>query len=445
MSARPGSVRTRLLVALLAGLAVAAIALAVATTIRTGHEIGEVFDANLAQNASLLAMRIGEEGDEIDTEHAPLPHKYAKPLSFQVWKRGTRLLLHSADAPDERLSERLEGFSTVTQGGRDWRVFSTWDAKREHLVQVRDAVAARRHVIVDIVKALATPLAIAVPLIALLVWFSVGRAFRPLARVGEALSRRDPGYLEPLEGDVPREIAPLVGRLNALLARVKSSLEAERRFAGDAAHELRTPLAALRAQLQVAQGARDEAERERALAQALAAGERATHVVEQLLTLARLDQQAWKEQAQPFDLHRVVAEAIAERAPLAGAKRIALALEGATGLRAHGHAGLAAIAAGNLIDNAIRYSPPGTEIVVSVAAEGAKVLLRVVDQGPGIPAGRRQEALSRFARLDTQVAEGSGLGLSIVARVAELHGTPLALGDGPAGRGLDARLAFPAA
>lgn len=442
---RAGSVRAKLIATLLAGLAVAALAVAIATALKADHEVAEVFDASLAQNASLLVMRIGEEVDEIETEHAPVLHKYAKPLSFQVWKRGRKLLLHSADAPDEKLSDTLEGFSTVDQGGREWRVFSLWDAKREYLVQVRSAVADRRHVIVDIMKALAKPLAIGLPVIALLVWFAVGLAFRPLARVGEELARRDPNYLEPLEGDVPREIAPLVARLNGLLARVKSSLEGERRFASDAAHELRTPLAALRAQLQVAQGAADAAGRDRAIAQALAAGERATHVVEQLLTLARLDHQAWKDEAQPFDLHRVAAEAIAERAALAGTKRIELALEGPPGLRARGHAGLAAIAAGNLVDNAIRYSPPGTEVVVSVVADGEKILLRVVDQGPGIPAGRREEALSRFARLDTQVAEGSGLGLSIVARVAELHGSPLALGDGPGGRGLEALIAFPAA
>lgn len=441
---RAGSVRARLLATLLAGLALAAIAVAAATAIKADHEVAEVFDANLAQNASLLVMRLGEEIDEIETEHAPVLHKYSKPLSFQVWKRGTRLLLHSADAPDAKLSGKLEGFSTVEHGGRAWRVFSVWDPKREYLVQVRSAVDDRRHVIADIVKALAKPLVIALPLVALLVWVAVGLAFRPLERVGAELSRRDPGFLEPLEGDVPREIAPLVARLNALLARVKSSLEGERRFASDAAHELRTPLAALRAQLQVAQGAREDAERDRAIAQALAAGERATHVVEQLLTLARLDHQAWKDAAEPFDLHRVAAEAIAGRAAGAAAKRIELALEGPAGLTARGHAGLAAIAVGNLVDNAIRYSPPDTEVTVHLSTEGPRALLRVVDQGPGIPADRRAEALSRFTRLDTQAAEGSGLGLSIVARVAELHGLPLALADGPAGRGLEATLAFPA-
>jgi len=445
VSALRGSVRARLIAILLAGLAVVWIAVAAATAIEADHEVGEVFDAHLAQNASLLAMRVGEEVDEIDTEHAPVLHKYAKPLSFQVWKRGRKLLLHSADAPDTPFSAQDRGFSTVTADGREWRVFSLWDAKGEYLVQVRDAVGERRHLIVDILKGLATPVAIALPLLALFVWFAVGRAFRPLARVSDEISRRDPGYLAPLEGDVPSEVAPLVARLNALLARVQSSLDGERRFTSDAAHELRTPLAALRAQLQVAQGATGAAEREHALERALAAGDRATRVVEQLLTLARLEHSAWREAARPFDLRRIAAEAIAERAERARGARVELALEGEASAEAVGHAGLAAIALGNLLDNAIRHSPPDTTVSVALSREAGRIAARVRDQGPGIPRARREEALGRFTRLDDDAREGSGLGLSIVARIAELHGAPLSLGEGPGGPGLEATLRFPAA
>ena len=445
MSALRGSVRARLIAILLAGLTLVWIAVAVATAIEADHEVGEVFDAHLAQNASLLAMRVGEEVDEIDTEHAPALHKYAKPLSFQVWKRGRKLLLHSADAPDTPFSAQDRGFSTVTADGREWRVFSLWDAKGEYLVQVRDAVRERRHLIVDIVKGLAKPVAVALPLLALFVWFAVGRAFRPLARVSDEISRRDPGYLAPLEGDVPSEVAPLVARLNALLARVQASLDGERRFTSDAAHELRTPLAALRAQLQVAQGATAPAEREHALDRALAAGDRATRVVEQLLTLARLEHNAWREVARPFDLRRVASEAIAERAERAGAARVELALEGEASAQAIGHAGLASIALGNLLDNAIRHSPPDATVSVALSREAGLFAARVRDQGPGIPPARRAEALGRFTRLDDEAREGSGLGLSIVARIAELHGAPLSLGEGPGGLGLEATLRFPAA
>ncbi|HEX4944764.1 MAG TPA: ATP-binding protein [Usitatibacteraceae bacterium] len=440
-----GSVRGRLIAILLTGLAVVWLGATVATVIEADHEVEEVFDAHLAQKASLLALRVGEEMEEIDTEHAPVLHKYAKPLSFQVWKHGTKLLLHSADAPDMRFSPDESGFSVVTFDDRDWRVFSLWDAKHEHLVQVRDAIKERRHVMVDIMEALAMPLAVALPLFALLVWFAVGRALRPLARVSDEISRRDPKYLAPLEGEVPSEIAPLVGRLNALLARVQSSLDGERRFTSDAAHELRTPLAALRAQLQVAQGAADAAGRDRAIANALAAGERATHLVEQLLTLARLEHSAWQAVAAPFDLHRVAAEAIGQRAPQALARRIELSLEGEAGAMAMGHAGLAAIAVGNLLDNAIRYSPADTAVTVAVARDGGRAILSVRDEGPGIPAGRREDALRRFTRPEDSGTEGSGLGLSIVARIAELHGAALQLGDAAGGKGLVATLRFPAA
>ncbi len=445
MSPAPWSVRARLLAILLAGLALVWGAATVATVLEADHELQEVFDARLAQVASVLALRLGDEEEAVDLEHAPVLHRYAKPLSFQVWKHGTRLMLHSADAPDEPFSATTQGFSTVRLNGREWRVFSLRGADGEHTVQVREAARDRRHLLMDIGAAVARPLLFALPLFALLVWVAVGRSLRPLARVGDEIARRDPSRLAPIEGPVPAEIASLVGRLNALFARLSSAMEGERRFTADAAHELRTPLAALRAQLQVAQGATDGGERDRAIARALAAGERATHVVEQLLVLARLEHDAWREAAAAFDLHRVAADALAERAAQAHARRIELSLEGEPATMAAGHAGLAAIALGNLVDNAIRYSPPDTAVTIALSREPGRAVAAVRDQGPGIAPGRREEALRRFARLGDGEADGSGLGLSIVARIAELHGADLRLEDGPGGRGLAASLAFPAA
>lgn len=435
------SVRGRLLAILLGGLVVAWVAAAVALAVKADHEIEEVLDAQLAQKAAILALRADDDEEAIDTEHAPALHKYAKRLSFQVWKRGTRLVLHSADAGGERFSGEESGFSTVDSGGRRWRVFSLWDGERKYLVQVRDSLRDRDHLVLDILAALAWPLGVALPALALLVWVSVGSSLRPLARVGEEIARRDPAYLEPIAGEVPAEIGPLVARLNALLARVRSSLDGERRFTSDAAHELRTPLAALRAQLQVAQGAGDAASRDRAIANALLAGDRATRLVEQLLTLARVEQGAWKAAAAPFGLRQAAAEAISQRAGAAAAKRAVVSLEGEEPATVTGHEGLAVVAIGNLVDNAIRYGPEGGAVSVRIERSGAGYAVRVADEGPGIPASRREAALRRFTRLEGAAGEeGSGLGLSIVSRIAELHGGTLELRDGPGGRGLEAVL-----
>lgn len=436
-----GSMRRRLLFTLLGGVTLVWLAAAAVTAWETRSEMQELLDAHLAQSAALLTAQVGEDIDEVELEHVPTLHKYARNVAFQIWS-GNKLLLHSPDAPAQRLSSAKEGFSDVTVGQRSWRVFSHWDAKQKYLVQVGEAVDARDHLAGKVLEKLVQPLLIALPLLGLLVWLAVGRALRPVDRIGAALAQRDPRYLEPIDADVPKEIVPLVERLNSLLERVRSSLESERQFTSDAAHELRTPLAALKTQLQVAQGASENGERAQAIARALAAGDRATRLVEQLLTLARLEHDAWKRQAETVDLHAAAAQVLAESAQTAAEKNIRLSLEGAPGLTITGHSGLLAILLRNLVDNALRYSPPHTEIDVRVGRTAEGIVLDVQDQGPGIPAAERENALRRFHRLEGAEAGGSGLGLSIVARIAQLHNAQLELLEGSEGRGLMARLRF---
>ncbi|MEW6131581.1 MAG: ATP-binding protein [Pseudomonadota bacterium] len=437
-----GSVRRRLLLVLLGGVALVWLAAAAVTAWETRAEMQELLDAHLAESAALLAAQVGHEIDEAELEHVENLHKYARNETFQIWEGGDKLLLHSPDAPDTRLSPKDEGFADVVFHGRSWRVFSHWDAGHEYLVQVGEATDARDRLAGEVLEKLVQPLAIALPLLGLLVWFGVGGALKPVERIGEALARRDPKYLAPIEGEVPREIAPMVERLNELLVRVAATLENERRFTSDAAHELRTPLAALKTQLQVAQGAADAGGRDQAVAKAIAAGDRATRLVEQLLTLARLEHDAWKHRAETVDLFRLAAAALTDAAQAAAKKNISLSLEGEAGAAVAGHADLLAILLRNLIDNALRYSPPQTGVGVSVRRLGSEVLLEVQDEGPGIPAAEREAALKRFHRLAGAEACGSGLGLSIVARIAELHGAGLALSEGADGKGLKVSLRF---
>ena len=449
-----GSVRRRLLAALLGGLAVIWVGAALLTARGTQDELGELLDAHLAQSASLLVAQVGDDLEElgeedkghgkraagIEIEHAESLHRYARNVAFQVWGHGTHLLLRSADAPSERLSAADTGFSDATVDGRSWRVFSEWDGEHEYLVQVAEASDARGRLTEEILERLVKPLALALPLFGFMVWVAVGAALRPVHRIGDEIARRDPSYLAPITGKVPMEVAPLVERLNGLLARVGASLEGERRFTSDAAHELRTPLAAVRAQIQVASGAVADGERRRALDQAVAACDRATHLVEQLLTLARVDAEAWRSEAGPVDLRALARQALVEAAPAAREKHIDLALEGPAGVSVRGHAGLLLVLLRNLLDNAIRYSPPGTAVVARALPEAGGVTLSVCDEGPGIPAEEREQALRRFHRLGQGEAPGSGLGLSIVARIAELHGARLTLTDGEHGRGLCVRV-----
>lgn len=437
-----GSVRRRLLFALLGGVMLVWLAAAAVTARETRKEMQELLDAHLAQSASFLTAQIGHDIDEIELEHAQSSHKYAQKVAFQIWEHGRTLLLHSADAPSTRLSELTKGFSDSSLNGRAWRVYSVWDARHEYLVQVGEAAEAREHLADEILDKLVKPLLLSVPLLGLLIWIAVGAALKPIGRIGADLAQRDPKYLAPIGGDIPREMAPLVQRLNSLLERVRSSLDGERRFTSDAAHELRTPLAGIKTQLQVAQAATDDTLRMRATNHALAACDRATRLVEQMLTLARLEHDAWQTQGAAVDLPQLAAQVLAEAAPSAAENQIRLSLDGEPGLTIKGHAGLLAVLIRNLVDNALRYSPPQTEVSVRVTAASNMVTLEVQDQGPGIPASERENVMRRFHRLEGETAPGSGLGLSIVARIAQLHEAELILSDGAGGRGLKASVGF---
>ena len=437
-----GSVRRRLLVMLLGGVMLVWLGAAAVTAWETRAEMQELLDAHLAQSASLLVAQVGHDFDEIETEHAQPLHKYARNVAFQVWEHGRTLLLHSADAPASRLSGTNEGFADATLQGRAWRVFSVWDVRHEYLIQVGEAAEAREHLALEILEKLVQPLLFSLPLLGLLIWIAVGASLKPIGTIGAALAQRDPRYLAPIEGITPREIAPMVESLNKLLERVRSSLDNERRFTSDAAHELRTPLAALKIQLQVAQQAEDTSERNHAIANAISAGDQATRLVEQLLTLARLEHDAWQSRAETVDLQQIAAQVLAEAGPLATEKRIRLSLSCAPGENVKGHAGLLAVLIRNLVDNALRYSPPETEVEVKVSGAAEGVTLEVQDQGPGIPAAEREDALRRFHRLEGESSPGSGLGLSIVARIAELHHARLALLEGANGRGLRVAVRF---
>lgn len=458
---RPPSIRHRLLITLLGVVVLAWLATSLLVYIDARHETGELFDAQLAQSARVLLAISEHELQEqqayraidgkpraAETVRIPDPalrgphHEYEHKLAFQVWS-AEGLALRSPNAPAQPLTNGDIGFSDSPLNGQPWRVFSLRSPDSGILVQVAQSLAIRGELIGAISQRLLTPLLLSLPLLALLIWFGIGRALQPLLRLADDVRQRDPDYLAPLPlAEAPEESRALVEALNHLFARLQQAFENERRFTADAAHELRTPLAALKVQAQVALGAADDEARRSALRHILQGVDRATHLVSQLLTLARLDPDCPAAEDIPLRLDALAREALAEQADTARQRDIELALEADEAAVVVGSPDSLRILLRNLLDNAIRYTPPGGSVVVGVAGAGEGQQLTVDDSGPGIPAAERQRALQRFHRGQRAQAEGSGLGLSIVQRIVERHGARLSLDDSPLG-GLRVAVGFP--
>lgn len=445
--AEPSPARSlaRDLVVLIVGLvAFAWLATALMSYVEARHELGELLDAHLTQVASLVLAEASDDSRSIDAEHAPQLHRYGRRVTFQLWANGTALRLHSANAPDTRLSPQNEGFANVVLDGRAWRVFSAWDADHRYVVQVGERLEARSEVVAKIVKNLLVPLAIALPAVALLIWLGIRRGLKPLRVLNRQVADRAPANLAPVKvGKVPAEVAPLVTGLNRLFERVRASIDNERRFTADAAHELRTPLAALRAQAQVARESTDPVERRRALDNVIAGCDRASHLVAQLLTLARLEPSDFRTERISCDLRRILERAIAELAPIAFDKGIDIELVEGPDATILGEARLLDVLFRNLIDNAVRYGPPRSCVRVAIDRDQRHVFVTVADEGPGIPVAEREQLGRRFHRLAGPDVAGTGLGLSIAKRIGELHGASITFGDTGAGVGVAVKVAFP--
>lgn len=402
---------------------------AVRTWFDARHELDELLDGHLAQAAALLVVQqLGEPDDDAAAVDAPQLHRHAPKIAFQVFHEG-KLMLRSANAPIEPMvspGERFRsGFRSVRIAGTDWRVFATYGAERDIQVYVGEQQRSRTSILWALLRGSLQPLMLALPLLALAVWWAVHRGLAPLRRLSQALARREPQALQPVSvPDAPAEMQPMLDALNGLFVRIGQLIESERRFTADAAHELRTPIAAIRAQAQVALGESDETLRRHALHATLQGCDRAARLVEQLLTLSRLES-ADAPSMTVLDLSALVQGVAGELAPKALDKQQQISLEAASGCRVRGESTLVTVLVRNLLDNAIRYSPVGAAVRVVVESRGPTVLLEVEDSGPGLGAADRQRLGERFFRVLGSEQEGSGLGWSIVRRIAQVHGVQL--------------------
>jgi len=438
------SIRHRLLWTLLSATLVVWVGTAIKNYFDNRHEIAELFDAQLAQSArALLALSAHEmyeqlayiaqtkgQSHSIPERLTPQVHKYEQHLAFQIWSGDGKLVARSDSAPSDPLTGAPDVFSDHVINGHRWRVYALVDTEKNLQVQVGEHYDQREQLSDDVALRLLAAVVLSLPVLALMIWFGVSYAMHPLNRVTRAVAARKLDNLEPIDSNrVPEETRPLVDALNDLFARLKSALDDILHFTADAAHELRTPLAALKTYAQVALRAADEPTRNEALRELIHGVDRATSLVEQLLTLARLDPEATHLSDEIADLHEVAQGVLGELATDAVRKEIDISLDAHCRGIVIGKQVMLAILMRNLVENAIRYTPRFGQVEVSVFSDRQGIVLRVADSGAGIPVDERDKIFKRFYRVLGSGAPGSGLGLSIVQRIAEIHRAHIELGE----------------
>jgi signal transduction histidine kinase len=422
-------------------------------------ENDQMLDARLEQMgaavAALAEHRMDQEGlgvhgsDQIDSI-PPITTRTSAALlyRYQVWSRNGRLLVRSNEAPAAApiVALRRFGFTDLVIDGRQHRVFALPVREGEFVVQIAEDLGERWVEIGEITAYYAAFLLIPFGLVVGVSWLLLRRSFRAVDSIAEQLGQRNPRDLMPLDVvDPPREVLPVLESTDILFGRVGRALSVERRFTSMAAHELRTPLAGLQAQAQVAATARDGGELRDALNAMRKGVDRASYLLDQLLALARVDALA-DEGAVEFaavNLAAVCDEVMAELRPLADGKRITVTAR-FTAERVWGHRFALAVLMHNLLVNAVVHGREGGRVEVHSEPLDEAVELTVDDDGPGIPAGDRDRAFDRFHRGKSASAGGAGLGLSIASSVAELHRATIELLDSPLD-GLRVRVVFPAA
>jgi two-component system OmpR family sensor kinase len=442
---RPGSrrvsLRTSLLVWLLGGVVLVGAAGGLVVYRNALAEADAFFDYHLKETALFLR----DQPVEYQFPTPIPPSDVAYDFVVQIWTiDGRRIYI----GPEQAVlpNSTALGYSTVNSSVGQWRVYGAVSPTK--VVQVAQPMNVRRREAAQLALHTLAPFGLLVPLLGLLVWFAVGHALLPLQRLAKAVKARRVSELEPLSDErLPEEVRPLVGSLNDLLGRLTAALERERAFMADAAHELRTPLTALHLQLGALARAGTEGERNEAMGKLSEGVQRAIRLVEQMLALARQEPRAEPVRAQ-IALDELAREVVAELVPLADARRIDLGMSEAQSVFVCGERDAVATLIRNLVDNAVRYTPAGGRVDVSVersAAQPAQALIRVIDNGAGIAREEQERVFDRFYRKPGTRSPGSGLGLAIVKAIATAHGATVELGEGEAGRGLAVTVSFPAA
>ncbi|OCR25208.1 histidine kinase [Pseudomonas syringae] len=452
------SIRRRTLTLIIGLLLVGLLILSVFNVHDSNHEIAEVYDAQLAQNARLLqgVMRmplarteqsqlyqafntaLGQAEPRVDG------HPYESKIAFQVWDHGGKLLVHTASAPTFVQVPQTAGFSDVTDlTGHGWRAFVLDDSQNGMRIWVGERDDVRTDLVHRIVRHTLGPNLIGSLLLVAVIWLAIGWGLKPLADLAKTLRARNPGSLEPLRlAPLPSELEPMQAALNRLLGQIQDVLHRERRFIADAAHEMRTPLAVLRVHAQNVLEARNEEQRQESLGYLIIGVDRTTRLVNQLLTIARLEPQASATPMASIDLVEAVRESLVQLTHWVLSRGLELSFDCSEESHfVQTDPGLINIALHNLVTNAVNFSPEGGQVRIGLSFDDRTFSLSVEDQGPGIDEAERERLFERFYSRGND--QGVGLGLTIVQTIAQRLGGQIRLENLPTG-GLRAVFQAPA-
>ena len=425
------SIRRRLLLWQISALLLTGLLVSIITYALAWSGFNRIRDYGLEQIAYTV-LRHGVEYDETLEDRGQ--------FVSQIWNPDGSLFYTSTNEAEVPPRQK-PGPHVVHWQGDEWHVFTLEQGGLT--IQVANTTANRSVMFARIAPWLFIPMSALVALLGLLIWMAVGRALAPLERVRREIGQRDAVALSSLDTQgLPDELTPLVDALNDLLARLDKALATQRRFVADAAHELRTPLTAIKLQAQIVQRSEGESDRRKGLAELEAGIERASHLVGQLLQMARLEPEMIRRQPVPVRLDELVKSVVGHFSAQAEAKDIDLGVTQAAGLTLPGHPDSLRILINTLVDNALRYTPTGGRVDLALAQEQGEAMLTVSDNGPGIPEQERERVFERFHRLAGADISGSGLGLAIVREIVHQHHGEVQLAD-TLGGGLTVQVRLP--
>jgi len=432
------------------------------------HETRELFDAQLARSArlilslaqaqnvdsgfakmqeyldekglSVMYIDFEEETENQQTQHG---HIYETKLAFQIWDNEGNLVVKSYNAPLEPMAIKNTGFNNIILDNFNWRTFSLLSSNQQYHCITAERIDVRNDLIIKISNDLFYMFIILVPALTLIIYLSIYQGLRPLQRLASQINRRSGNNLELISNDYKyTEIVTIKNALNQLLHRLKETLAREKRITSDAAHELRTPLAAIRLHTELAKNANTQQEKNESLDQVIQGVDRTTHLVDQLLTLARLEPELLVNDFTEVDLSTLIIEECALLSPLAIDKKIDISFDESQIHHINGHEPSLRLLIRNLLTNAISYTPTGGKINIKLCRQNQHTILTIEDNGPGISEKDLKHVTERFYRAENHSAPGCGIGLSIVDRVVQMHQGTLQLCQADSGHGLKVIIQF---